>query len=100
MVTMKQRMYPCSFLLHYCCLVLLSFGIFLVGDLSQSCCLCPGTQSLLPSLSEYLAPGLDQWGNVCFCLDSSMDSYGLGSGSTLSTLSGQFESLSARSIEK
>lgn len=100
MVTVKQCIYPCSSSLHSCPPLLLDFGLFLVRSLSQSCYFYPGTQSLLPSLSEYLAPGLDQWGNVCFCLDSSMDSYGLGSGCTLSTLSGQFESLSARSIEK
>ena len=56
MVTVKQCIYPCSSSLHSCPPLLLDFGLFLVGSLSQSCYFYPGTQSLLPSLSDFLAP--------------------------------------------
>ena len=90
MVTLKQWMYLVG--LHIAIMMaspVLNYGLILAFSLLEAC-LSLAASILPPRSCSYLSmtfwfPGLDPWSSVCFCLNSPIDSYGLGSGCTLKT---------------
>ena len=90
MVTLKQWMYLVG--LHSAIMMaspVLNYGLILAFSLLEAC-LSLAASILPPRSCSYLSmtfwfPGLDPWSSVCFCMNSPIDSYGLGSGCTLKT---------------
>ena len=90
MVTLKQWMYLAG--LHIAVMKaspVLNYGLILAFSLLEAC-LSLAASILPPRSCSYLSmtfwfPGLDPWSSVCFCMNSPIDSYGLGSGCTLKT---------------
>ena len=90
MVTLKQWMYLVG--LHIAIMMaspVLNYGLILAFSLLEAC-LSLAASILPPRSCSYLSmtfwfPGLDPWSSVCFCLNSPIDSFGLGSGCTLRT---------------
>ena len=67
----------------------LNYGLIQAFSLLEAC-LCLAASSLPPRSCSYLSmtfwfPGLDPWSSGCFCLNSAINSNGLGLGCTLKT---------------